>query len=33
MQDIVLRAADALRNVVEGFPNETVVLVGHDSIN
>ena len=33
MQDIVLRAADALRNVIEGFPNETVVLVGHDSIN
>ena len=33
MQDIVLRSADALRKVVEGFSNETVVLVGHDSIN
>jgi phosphoserine phosphatase len=33
LQDIVLRTADALRKVVEGFPNETVVLVGHDSTN
>ncbi len=33
LQDIVLRSADALREVVERFPHETVVLVGHDSIN
>lgn len=33
LQDIVLRSADALRAVVEGFPGDTVVLVGHDSVN
>jgi phosphoserine phosphatase len=33
LQDIVLRSADALRKVIEGFPNETIVLVSHDSIN
>jgi phosphoserine phosphatase len=33
LQDIVLRSADVFRNVIEGFPNDTVVLVGHDSVN
>ena len=33
LQDIVLRSANVLRDVVEGFPGETVVLVGHDSVN
>jgi len=33
LQDIVLRSANVLRTVVEDFPGETVVLVGHDSVN
>jgi probable phosphoglycerate mutase len=33
LQDIVLRSADALRMAIEGFPQETVVLVGHESVN
>ncbi len=33
LQDIVLRSANALRRVVEGFPDGAVVLVGHESVN
>lgn len=33
LQDIVLRSADVFRGVVERFPDDTVVLVGHDSVN
>ena len=33
LQDIVLRSANALRRVVEGFPDGAVVLVAHDSVN
>jgi probable phosphoglycerate mutase len=33
LQDIVLRSADVLRYAVEAFPGQTVVLVGHDSVN
>ena len=33
LQDIILRTADVFRRVVEAFPKETVVLVGHDSVN
>lgn len=33
LQDIVARTADALRKALEDFPDETVVLVGHDSTN
>ena len=33
LPDLVARTADALRQVVERHPNETVVLVGHDSVN
>jgi broad specificity phosphatase PhoE len=33
LQDIVLRAADVVRAMIEGFPDDTVVLVGHDSVN
>lgn len=33
LQDIVLRTADVFRDVIEGFPGDTVVLVGHDSVN
>ena len=33
LQDIVLRSANALRRVIEGFPDAAVVLVGHESIN
>jgi broad specificity phosphatase PhoE len=33
LQDIVLRSADVLRTMIEGFPDDTVVLVGHDSVN
>jgi hypothetical protein len=33
LQDVVARAADVLRMVIERHVNETVVLVGHDSIN
>lgn len=32
LQDLVARAGDALRLVVEAGPGETVVLVGHDSV-
>lgn len=33
LQDIVLRSANVLRAMIEEFPNDTVVLVGHDSVN
>ena len=33
LQDIVLRSADVFRSVIDGFPSDTVVLVGHDSVN
>ena len=33
LQDIVLRSANALRRVAEGFPDGAVVLVGHESVN
>jgi len=33
LQDLVLRAADALRFALERHPDETIVLVGHDSVN
>jgi len=33
LQDLVARAANALRMVVTRHPDETVVLVGHDSVN
>lgn len=33
LQDIVLRSADVFRTVLDGFPGDTVVLVGHDSVN
>ncbi len=33
LQDIVLRSADVVRTMIEGFPDDTVVLVGHDSVN
>lgn len=33
LQDIVLRSADVFRSTVEAFPDDTVVLVGHDSVN
>lgn len=33
LQDLVARTADALRLVLERHPGETVVFVGHDSVN
>ena len=33
LQDVLARAAHALRLVVARHPDETVVLVGHDSVN
>lgn len=33
LQDLVLRAADALRFVLQRHPEQTVVLVAHDSLN
>lgn len=33
LQDLVARAADALRFVLQGHPEQTVVLVAHDSVN
>jgi len=33
LQDLVARAANALRMVLGRHPDETVVLVGHDSVN
>jgi phosphoserine phosphatase len=33
LQDLVARAGNVLRMVIERHPDDTVVLVGHDSIN
>jgi len=33
LQDVVARSADALRLAVERHPRNTVVMVGHDSVN
>jgi broad specificity phosphatase PhoE len=33
LQDLAARTANALRMVLAGHPDETVVLVGHDSVN
>jgi broad specificity phosphatase PhoE len=33
LQDIVLRSADVFRKTIGEFPDDTVVLVGHDSVN
>lgn len=33
LQDVVARTADVLREMLERYPTETVVLVGHDSVN
>ena len=33
LQDVLARAADALRAMVDRHPEDVVVLVGHDSIN
>ena len=33
LQDLVARTADAIRVVCEAHPRETVVVVGHDSVN
>jgi phosphoserine phosphatase len=33
LQDLVARAANALRMVLARHPGETIVLVGHDSVN
>jgi len=33
LQDLVARAANALRLVLSRHPDETIVLVGHDSVN
>lgn len=33
LQDIVLRTANCFRQTIDRFPNETVVLVAHDSVN
>lgn len=33
LQNIVLRSSDVFRAMVEEFPEDTVVLVGHDSVN
>ena len=33
LQDVLARTADVLREMLERHPSETVVLVGHDSVN
>jgi probable phosphoglycerate mutase len=33
LQDLVLRTANAIRQMVKSHPGDTVVLVGHDSVN
>jgi broad specificity phosphatase PhoE len=33
LQDVLVRALSALRDVVGRHPNDTVVLVAHDSVN
>jgi broad specificity phosphatase PhoE len=33
LQDVMARASDVLREVLQRYPEQTVVLVGHDSVN
>ena len=33
LQDIVLRSIDVFRSAIDRFPHDTVVLVGHESVN
>jgi broad specificity phosphatase PhoE len=33
LQDVLVRALSALRDVVDGHPSDTLVLVAHDSVN
>lgn len=33
LQELVARTADALRFAIEKHPAETIVMVGHDSVN
>jgi probable phosphoglycerate mutase len=33
LQELVARTAEGLRTILERHPRETVVLVGHDSVN
>jgi phosphoserine phosphatase len=33
LQELVARAADALRLAIDAHPNDTIVMVGHDSVN
>ncbi|MBI2740345.1 MAG: histidine phosphatase family protein [Rhodospirillales bacterium] len=33
LQDVMARTTDVLREVLQHFPGQTVVLVGHDSVN
>jgi broad specificity phosphatase PhoE len=33
LQDLMARTADVLRSMLERYPTDTVVLVGHDSVN
>jgi len=33
LQDLVLRTANAVRSMTQAHPQDTVVLVGHDSVN
>ncbi len=33
LQDLAARTANALRHVMTGHPRDTIVLVGHDSVN
>ena len=33
LQDVIARTSDALRAVLQAHPSQTVVLVGHDSVN
>jgi probable phosphoglycerate mutase len=33
LQDVLTRAVSALRQVIQRYPHDTVVIVGHDSVN
>ena len=33
LQDLLGRAAEALRQLIDHHPHETIVVVGHDSVN
>lgn len=33
LQDLISRSADAVRRTIELYPDKTVVLVSHDSVN